>query len=841
MMRAGLLAVAACGFRMLFAAATATEGLIDLPTYPFSDPDPVPCTAEKRYPYFRFDGSTAEAVTQRWQCVTLENDRVRVMVMPQIGGKVWGAVDKASGREFIYFNHAVKFRNIAMRGPWCSGGIEFNFGIMGHSPTTATPVDWCVRTNADGSASCFVSATEWICRTTWQVEVNLPADADHFLTRTTWFNGSNLPEPYYQWMTAAYSARGNPELFFPGKAYVGHGGDAHAWPVDDKGRDLHVYGNNAFGGSKSYHVVNGNHSYFGVWWPEAKFGSFHESDEKFGRKIWLWALSREGGIWEDLLTDTDGQYVELQSGRVFNQPRCDTYRTPFKHPTFAPGTTDMFEEKWGVMRGTEGAVAASAPSNLVSRPLKMPPSFDWSSAYGLYVRGQQALRERDDRTGERSLRESLRKEPHFVPALTALAGLAARRGEYVQVRSLCARALAMDTYDSDANYLDGLAADALGQSATAKERLRLAAYSPLNRAAALAHLAKMSLREGNWAEADDIAMKAMQANSYNFDAWLVRIITARKRNDVRAARKIVGLALQVSPLFHGARFEGKMLGWADEKEFRSLVRNEMPDQTFIELGGWYEDAGLKEEASELFGYATNPVAKVRLAYLAHVSGDDAKAAKALDAAAASPMAFALPFRRETRPAMQWAATAHSSWKFRYMLALQLAAFGDDSAADKLLDSCDDADEAVLFMYRAGRRKGEAKMADLKRAQALGDGWRVGRDMAAQHLADGNADAAAALALDYLSRFPGNDALEMLYARALCAQEKYDDAVSFLEKMAVLPSEHGNNAHAIWEEAWKGVARKALEAGDSAKADRALERYREYPENLGLGKPYPKEQ
>ena len=185
------------------------------------------------------------------------------------------------------------------------------------------------------------------------------------------------------------------------------------------------------------------------------------------------------------------------------------------------------------------------------------------------------------------------------------------------------------------------------------------------------------------------------------------------------------------------------------------------------------------------------------------------------AAAASPMAFALPFRRETRPAMQWAATAHSSWKFRYMLALQLAAFGDDSAADKLLDSCDDADEAVLFMYRAVRRKGEAKMADLKRAQALGDGWRVGRDMATQHLADGNTDAAAGLALDYLSRF--------------------------LEKMAVLPSEHGNNAHAIWEEAWKGVARKALEAGDSAKADRALERYREYPENLGLGKPYPKEQ
>ena len=840
MIRAVFLAGAACGIRLLFAASTATEGVVEFPTYPFSDPDPVPCTAAKRYPYFFFDGSTATAETQAWRCVTLENDRVRVTMMPQVGGKIWGAVDKETGREFIYFNHAVKFRNIAMRGPWCSGGIEFNFGIKGHSPTTATPVDWCVRTNSDGSASCFVSATEWINRTTWQVEVNLPPDADYFLTRTTWFNGSNLPGPYYQWMTAAYAARGNPELFFPGTAYVGHPGDAHPWPVDDKGRDLHVYGNNAFGGSKSYHVVNGNHAHFGVWWPEAKFGSFHMSDEKFGRKIWLWALSREGGIWEDLLTDTDGQYVELQSGRMFHQPSSETYRTPFKHPTFAPGATDTFEEKWGVMRDTDAAFAESAPSNLVSRPLTMPPSFDWNTAYGRYLRGEQALRERDDRAGEKALRECLRKEPYFVPALTDLAGLAVRRGEYNRARDLCARALAVNTYDAEANYLDGLAADARGETVAAKERLRLAGYSPLCRSAAFAKLAKIALREGDLKAADDLAMKSMQANSYNFDAWLSRIVAARRRGASRAALKIVNLALQVFPLFHGARFEAKLLAGADAADFRSLVRNELPDQTFIELGGWYEDAGLAEEAKELFGYASSPVAKVRLAWLLHRAGDGENAGRALEAAAASPMAFAMPFRRETREALEWAATAHSSWKFRYLLAVQLAAFGEDAAADKLLDSCDEADEAVLFMYRAGRRNGEAKLADLERARKLGDGWRVGRDMASARLAEEDAAAAAAITQDYLARFPGNDAIEMLHARALCAQERFEEAVEFLEKIQVLPSEHGNNAHAIWQDAWKGVARKAIEAGDSAKADRALERYREYPENLGLGKPFPKE-
>ena len=144
---------------VLFAAANVREEPLVLPTYGFGDPDPVPCTREKRYPYFRYDGSSAVAAPRTWRSVVLENDRVKVTMLPEIGGKVWGAVDKKTGREFIYFNHAVKFRNIAMRGPWCSGGIEFNFGIMGHSPTTATPVDWCTRTNPDGSASCIVSAT----------------------------------------------------------------------------------------------------------------------------------------------------------------------------------------------------------------------------------------------------------------------------------------------------------------------------------------------------------------------------------------------------------------------------------------------------------------------------------------------------------------------------------------------------------------------------------------------------------------------------------------------------------------------------------------------------------
>lgn len=67
-----------------------------------------------------------------------------------------GAVEKSTGKEFIYFNHVVKFPDVAMRGAWTSGGIEFNFGIFGHTPSCSSPVDYLTRENADGSTSCFV-------------------------------------------------------------------------------------------------------------------------------------------------------------------------------------------------------------------------------------------------------------------------------------------------------------------------------------------------------------------------------------------------------------------------------------------------------------------------------------------------------------------------------------------------------------------------------------------------------------------------------------------------------------------------------------------------------------
>jgi Tfp pilus assembly protein PilF len=331
------------------------------PTYPFADPNPVPLLTAL-YPYFRFDGFTDTPIRKEWKVVELENDYIRVIILPEIGGKIWSATEKSTGRQFIYHNNAVKFRDVAMRGPWTSGGIEANYGIIGHTPNCSTPVDYEVMTNSDGSVSCIVGTLDLLTRSIWRLEVNLPKDKAFFTTNSFWYNGTALEQPYYHWMNAGLPVKGNLEFLYPGTRHIGHDGEYDDWPVNKfNGKNINFYEENDFGGYKSYHVFGGYAHFFGTYYHDYDFGMirFGMRDEKAGKKLWIWGLSRQGMIWEDLLTDTDGQYFELQSGRMFNQNAEKSVYTPFKHMSFAPYTTDVWTEYWYPILDTEGAVEAN--------------------------------------------------------------------------------------------------------------------------------------------------------------------------------------------------------------------------------------------------------------------------------------------------------------------------------------------------------------------------------------------------------------------------------------------------------------------------------------------------
>jgi Domain of unknown function (DUF5107) len=335
----------------------------NIKTYPYSDPDPVPHPQSRFYPYNRFDGFTDVAVDKEWTIIDLENDYLKIQIMPEIGGKIWSAIEKSTGKSFIYNNEVVKFRDVAMRGPWTSGGIEANYGIIGHTPNCSSPVDYLTKKNDDGSVSCFVGWLDLLTRTTWQIEIKLEKDKAFFTTKSLWYNATPLEQPYYHWMNVGIKAAGNLEFIYDGIQALGHGGEKNSdWKINAKnGKDVSFYKNNDFGGYKSYHVFGKYTDFFGGYWHDEDFGMGRYSpySDKAGKKIWIWGLSQQGMLWEKLLTDNNGQYVEVQSGRLVNQAGEESNYTPFKQKGFAPYATDTWTEYWFPVKGTKGFVKAN--------------------------------------------------------------------------------------------------------------------------------------------------------------------------------------------------------------------------------------------------------------------------------------------------------------------------------------------------------------------------------------------------------------------------------------------------------------------------------------------------
>lgn len=614
-------------------------------TYPYSDADPVPAMS-RFYPYFRYDGYTDQPVQKSWKVVELSNDYLQVLILPEIGGKVWAAIEKSTGKSLLYFNHVVKFRNVAMRGPWTSGGLEANYGIYGHTPNCASPVDYLARRNPDGSASCILGGLDLITRSTWRLEISLAAGEASFTTRSLWHNGSGAEQSYYTWMNAGIKAAGNLQFVYPGTRYLGHDGKVGDWPINPaNGHDLSWDDQNNFGLYKSYHVFGRLAEFFGGYWHDEDFGMARCADygDKPGRKIWIWGLSREGMVWEKLLTDTDGQYVEVQSGRLFNQTAEESTFTPFKHKEFAPYATDTWTEHWMPVKGTKGFVSASpwgamnvtrqegrlvirlcptrrwrdklkvfdsnrllytkdldlkpmqpveevaplavpvqklnvcvggdklryAPEegDELSRPTKAPADFDWTSAYGRYLKGKESARERAYDRAEEEFESCLKKEPNFVPALVEMAALANRRADYLGARGFAREALSVDTYDPGANYQFGLASAALGREADAQDAWSIAALSPGWRSAACVELAKVFLRQKRYDRALASAEESLDGNRHNLDAVALRACICRLQGNGAGAEAAQETLLKLDPLNHFARFEKYLLGKAGVREF----------------------------------------------------------------------------------------------------------------------------------------------------------------------------------------------------------------------------------------------------------------------------------
>ena len=141
------------------------EERVTIPTYEAGEPDKNPMFLEKRvyqgssgkvYPYPTTEKISHEKKDKEYQAVFLENEYLKVMILPELGGRIQRAYDKTNDYDFVYYNHVIKPALVGLAGPWISGGIEFNWP-QHHRPTTFMPTDYQLRENEDGSKTLLVN------------------------------------------------------------------------------------------------------------------------------------------------------------------------------------------------------------------------------------------------------------------------------------------------------------------------------------------------------------------------------------------------------------------------------------------------------------------------------------------------------------------------------------------------------------------------------------------------------------------------------------------------------------------------------------------------------------
>lgn len=892
--------------------ATVKEYQKTYTTYPFSDPNPIALLSPV-YPYFRFDGFTTTPVQKSWKVVELENDYIRLLILPEIGGKIWTAIDKTTNKPFLYDNGVIKFRDIAMRGPWTSGGLEANYGIIGHTPNCATPVDYTIQKNEDGSVSCFIGVLELLSRSYWRMEINLPAGKAFFTTRSFWYNASPIEQPYYHWMNAGLKAAGDLEFIYPGNKYIGHGGEYAQWPVNEAGKKINHYEENNFGGYKSYHVFGKLAEFSGAYWHKDEMGMvrYASRENKAGTKIWIWGLSNQGMIWENLLTDKDGQYVELQSGRLFNQNAEQSSLTPFKHISFAPYATDTWTEYWYPVGPTKGMVKANALGALnlqeengwlkisfspaqafsdtikiwrgkellynkaiqcstmklfrdsvavtgsaaaiqlnfskndfsynsdpraddLGRPVDAPADFDWSSAYGLFIKGTEAMAMKNYPIAEENLKASLQKDKNFLPALVQLSELFYRNMRYAEALELARKAISIDAHHGAANYIYGLVNEALGNAVDAKDGFSLATLTTEYRSAAYTRLARIAITENNPAKALDFTRQALNYNRFNMDAAQLNVVCNRLTRDEKSALAGIAAIRELDPLSHFGAIETWLVNPSENNlaAIRKLIVNEMPEQSFLETGIWYASIGLQAEALKVFSLAP-PSAEVEFwkAYLNKTVPDYTK----IDCR------LSFPFRSETARILEGLLKSNNHWIPRYQLALIYKDRNRVAEAKALLNSCgDEPGFAPFYATRAAICAGDdagKTQADLQRAGALDTSWRYQKLLTQFYLDQHQEDKALPVVQQYYTTHPKNYIMGMLYAKVLLLNKKYAETDAVLKKLEIIPFEGATDGRELYRETKLMQAVELMKAGNFKKAQGFINASRLWPENLGVGKPY----
>ena len=353
---------------------------VSMLTYMPAAPDPKPLFLEKRvyqgssgrvYPLPVIDYIERTPHPHFWDAVHIENEFLRLMILPAIGGRIHVGVDKRTGYDFFYRQNVIKPALVGLAGPWISGGVEFNWP-QHHRPATFMPVETTIERDPDGSVTIWCSDHDPMARMKGMHGVCLRPGKAYVELKVRLYNRTLQTQTFLWWANVATHVHEKYQSFFPKDVRYAADHAKRAVTEYPLGKGIYYgidYGQRARTGvpseempsqfvpdgsyppndlgwyanipvPTSYMIVGSRGDFFGGYDHRRGAGTVAYANHHIapGKKQWTWGNHDFGYAWDRSLTDNDGPYVELMSGvYTDNQPDFSF---------LAPGETKTFSQYW---------------------------------------------------------------------------------------------------------------------------------------------------------------------------------------------------------------------------------------------------------------------------------------------------------------------------------------------------------------------------------------------------------------------------------------------------------------------------------------------------------------
>lgn len=334
-------------------------------THQLTPSGPVPTALDPNgvYPYPSYSETSNRPVLKTYRLIVLENDRMKVTICPDLGGKVTSIIHKPSGKEVLYVPDVIRFTRILPRFYFVAGGIEVSFPIS-HSPTQNESVLYRIDKMKD---RIYVTCGERELRfgMQWSVEYSLGPD-DVFLTqRVVYHNPGKSAYPWMSWSNAALPSAPDTEYHFPNGRVLSHASrlDTLDWKREGPRRESDIQE------MTGYFWQTRDVNAFGAYTPSLGTGLYHIADEDVagGIKLWSYGVGADSA-WSALSTAARKPYVEIQGGPIGDQSIKLELR---------PGETRSHTEYWIPTDRVLDIYALKVPKNALRADMEVP-RFGWA-------------------------------------------------------------------------------------------------------------------------------------------------------------------------------------------------------------------------------------------------------------------------------------------------------------------------------------------------------------------------------------------------------------------------------------------------------------------------------